>query len=440
MKTRSHQNYRLFVFLFVSTLCLIFGAKESKATIQPPPYQIVSSSLSVPSEIRGSGISGYWISRDVLPSNLYECWVLTLYPNGMATQQGRFKFSIHAHQEIGVMNDANDFFSWADNHFVTRTTPSSNQLIHFEMKSTQRLYSNWFQYGQTMLPQSSDESVYSLHYQRFRVPSNLDYRIMERKGITPNPEPNPTTGTLQKPNLYPYQLSGWEGKVVTSKTPGHHRRDTVFGATDPVYLDFSFANGGTANITGTLVFHVLINGRRYDTISWTGQLNAGSVFYWQDRRYNGLASGTHRIEVVADPYNAIQEISETDNRIATYIRIKSDPKFTVSGRGKSIRHKDRTPSYLDLTRYRSTKGYRSRSHTFRISNTGEETLSVSMRTVGRDYRFSRRPATRISPNRSSFMTVRFKPYRKGYRSGYISYRSNDPLRRNSWFKLGGRST
>jgi hypothetical protein len=134
----------------------------------------------------------------------------------------------------------------------------------------------------------------------------------------------PTTTTL--PNLSPYKPSGWSDKIVLSNTKGT-TTDNTLTQNDSVYMDFSFSNLGSANITSTFYCWMSLDSITLFEGIKSG-LNSGYYSTFRDYALGKLPVGTHKIKMVIDPLGEINETNEADN---IYMK-----QFTISNTTSNI--------------------------------------------------------------------------------------------------------
>lgn len=120
-------------------------------------------------------------------------------------------------------------------------------------------------------------------------------------------------GGGDKPNLTPYQPAGWSGKIVVAKTIGTVVDSNSYRASDTLYVDWAVANFGTVNINVGFKTKLLVDGVLKAT--WSAPPPTESNHYRGVADYNigKLSAGTHKLRIVADSGNAVDESNETDN-------------------------------------------------------------------------------------------------------------------------------
>jgi photosystem II stability/assembly factor-like uncharacterized protein len=144
---------------------------------------------------------------------------------------------------------------------------------------------------------------------------------------------NPNGSPL--PNLTPYQPNGWSDKIVVAKAPGGTTDSPSLKSSDPLYVNWSVANSGTA-ATGVRFFtNLYIDGSLRQSWFDDPPRDPGYYSYVKDFSIGSLPNGSHTIQIVADVTNTVIEENESDNQYTKTIVVGSLPLpstgFTVSG-------------------------------------------------------------------------------------------------------------
>jgi C1A family cysteine protease len=148
-------------------------------------------------------------------------------------------------------------------------------------------------------------------------------------GTGPTPTPTATAG-IPRPNLLPYQPSGWDYPIVPANVTGGSQVTTLY-AGQPTYIDLAVANDGNAN-AGMYVVCLYLDGVEIDR----GQSSGLQMGYYQtasDWSYTVATAGQHTLKVVADCTNAIVESNENDNSYQhtfTWVATQPTPTPTSS--------------------------------------------------------------------------------------------------------------
>ncbi len=114
-----------------------------------------------------------------------------------------------------------------------------------------------------------------------------------------------------RPNLTPYQPSGWSDKIVVSGVAGTHT-DGAVTAGAPAYVDYAYINNGTADATNMLYVELFVDGAQVRRASVSG-IKAGYYGFKDDFAYTFTNGGTYTLKLVADADNTVAESNEADN-------------------------------------------------------------------------------------------------------------------------------
>ncbi len=128
-----------------------------------------------------------------------------------------------------------------------------------------------------------------------------------QKEITIVSEPSTT-----KPNLIPYKPSGWSDKIVVSNITGTTTDTSPLYDTDTLYVDWAQTNNSTLGINTKFYSALYVDGALKK--KWYADtLNANYYAYVTDYSIGSLDGGTHKIKLVADVTEVIDESNEADN-------------------------------------------------------------------------------------------------------------------------------
>jgi len=131
----------------------------------------------------------------------------------------------------------------------------------------------------------------------------------------------------QKPNLTPYQPSGWSDKIVvtntTGCTPNTCQDSSSLSKTDTLYGNWAVLNDSDTDINTRFYVDLYVDGTSVD--SWfVDSLPAHYFIYVTDSSIGSLGSGPHDIKIVADSQGAIDEADETDNEYTKTIKVRGN--------------------------------------------------------------------------------------------------------------------
>jgi hypothetical protein len=123
-----------------------------------------------------------------------------------------------------------------------------------------------------------------------------------------------------KPNLTPYQPSGWSDKIVVSKTRGTSTDGSNFRTTDTLYVDWAVINNGSAANSKSFKTSLYVDGTL--KTSWSkSSLAINSYVSVLDYSVGRLKAGTHTVRIVTDSAGAIAESNEGDNEYTKTITV-----------------------------------------------------------------------------------------------------------------------
>jgi len=137
---------------------------------------------------------------------------------------------------------------------------------------------------------------------------------------------------LPRPNLAPYQPSGWSDRIVVSKSAGTTSDGTGLTSTNILYVDWAILNSGNAG-TPTR-FHTELHVDGVLRASWFADppLNADFFINVQDHALGPLSPGTYTLRIIADSTGVIAESNESDNEYTKTITVADDdPNDQLSG-------------------------------------------------------------------------------------------------------------
>lgn len=138
------------------------------------------------------------------------------------------------------------------------------------------------------------------------------------------------------PNLVIYQPGAWPDKIVTSKTTGNSVNDTVFAATDTIYVDFDIGNFGNVSISSVFYVDLIVDGAitRFEADPPWDPNGVGGVIDWP---IGPLARGRHTITVNVDSTSAISESNESDNQYSKTIVVgRTEHDYDADGKSDLI--------------------------------------------------------------------------------------------------------
>lgn len=124
------------------------------------------------------------------------------------------------------------------------------------------------------------------------------------------------------PDLAPYQPAGWSGALVVSTAPGTTLDAVQISATNALYIDWSVANIGGADITTPFKIGVYVDGHMRFTTD-VASLQASYYKYTTDAVMPALSIGLHTLQLVADTGGNVAEANEMNNSLTRTIEVHS---------------------------------------------------------------------------------------------------------------------
>ncbi len=137
---------------------------------------------------------------------------------------------------------------------------------------------------------------------------------------------------ILKPNLTPYQPSGWSNKIVVSTTRGTNTDSGSFLVGQTLYVDWAGINNGDAATDKPFNSQLFVNGNLVRTFTSPAPLNPGEIVRYEDVSIGALSPGRHTIEIRLDSGGVIGEHNESDNSFSRTITVASRPtiEFVVN--------------------------------------------------------------------------------------------------------------
>jgi len=124
-----------------------------------------------------------------------------------------------------------------------------------------------------------------------------------------------------KPNLTPFQASGFSDKIVVSNLTGTNKDSSPLDTKDKLYVDWAATNNGDAATTASFYAPLYVDGALKDTWYTNPPLNTDFYIFVDDYSIGSLGVGTHRIKIVTDSTNAVDESNERDNEYTKTITV-----------------------------------------------------------------------------------------------------------------------
>ncbi len=131
----------------------------------------------------------------------------------------------------------------------------------------------------------------------------------------------------QKPNLSPFQPTGWSDKIVVSNGTG-----APFLSTDTLCVDWAVINNGPVSPSSAFNVKLYVDGTVDFTWNASPPLpNPDYYVYATDHCIGSLSAGTHAIRILADSANTVDELNENDNEYTKSITVIDPPPGEVTG-------------------------------------------------------------------------------------------------------------
>lgn len=133
-----------------------------------------------------------------------------------------------------------------------------------------------------------------------------------------------------RPNLTPFQPTGWSDRIVISKVTGTNIDGSSLSANDTLHIDWAVRNSGTAATSNSFVVRLFIDG--IERMNWSSDspLNAGSHTFIEDHSIGSLSPGNHTIRIVVDAQNNVVESNELDNEYTRNIIVSAQTCHTLT--------------------------------------------------------------------------------------------------------------
>ncbi|MGD9732109.1 MAG: C13 family peptidase [Desulfamplus sp.] len=123
-----------------------------------------------------------------------------------------------------------------------------------------------------------------------------------------------------KPNLKPYQPSGWSDKIVLSNSTGTNTDDKITSE-DLIFIDWAVWNDSDVNISSKFYISVYIDDIYLKRWLDSDGLQAGYYANIKDYNIGHLSAGVHTIKIAADYTGVVDETNEIDNEYVKTINV-----------------------------------------------------------------------------------------------------------------------
>ncbi len=208
----------------------------------------------------------------------------------------------------------------------------------------------------------------------------------------------------EKPNITPYQPTGWSDKIVVSKTTGTTTDSSPLYTTDTLYVNWAVCNWGPGAVPGRFYTKLYVDG--IEKKSWYCDPPAGVTFhaYIKDYSIGSLSAGTHTIKTVADATGVVNESDETDNEYTKTITVITPNGPDLTGDWTAAQEICKT----------SKKGRSCKlSASLRVQNIGNRQapssyVEIYLSGVVTDTLIKRLPTGNLAPGGSKVLKVNYK--------------------------------
>lgn len=158
-----------------------------------------------------------------------------------------------------------------------------------------------------------------------------------------------------KPDLTPYQPSGWSDKIVLSTTIGTHSDSTIYNNSQ-IYVDLAISNDGNGKSPESKARLYLDDTILLDSFT-VPATNPGQYRYWEDATsplLSNLSFGEHTLKLIVDSESTVDELgvgelnneyTKTFNVIPNGLHgeiISVTPESFVGGQSQTVRVKYRS--------------------------------------------------------------------------------------------------
>jgi len=156
----------------------------------------------------------------------------------------------------------------------------------------------------------------------------LEFRFVSRDGTElsqGNLSPLYATVNIignKKSNLCPHNPSKWGSTtpIVISNIKNTYVDAPKIYSDESIYIDWAVINKGQIETQKTFYTKLFVDDKEKGSWKTTTPLNINYYVFIEDCNIGKLSSGIHKFKIVADYYNAIDEVNESDN---TYEKSKS---------------------------------------------------------------------------------------------------------------------
>jgi subtilase family serine protease len=124
-----------------------------------------------------------------------------------------------------------------------------------------------------------------------------------------------------RPNLAPYQPSGWSDKIVVSTSTNATTDSASMSSSDVLYVNWAVINQGTVPTNTRFSTSLYIDGTLWVSWYWASPLDVSHFVWVRDFLIGTLNEGTHTIRIRTDSTDKISEIDEGNNNYTKTITV-----------------------------------------------------------------------------------------------------------------------
>jgi len=255
-----------------------------------------------------TSITGIW--DKTLSAGSYKMYVKPKTNGTSAIDVGTFTIKNPAIDEIAPNSCSIGEQNTISGKFFSSTKPK----VYFQNTATLKKYSckvNSF----AMNPDTGDSSL------QFSVPKVTDLDSGDYNLILQNKIGQATTQPCSRPNLTPYQPSGWSDKIVVSKATGSTTDSSPPYTTDTFYMGWAAINNGTDATSVVFYTDLYLDGTKIHSWYYNPPLNPNYYEHANDYSIGLLSAGNHIHKIVTDVTHAINESNENDNEYTNTINV-----------------------------------------------------------------------------------------------------------------------
>lgn len=285
-----------------------FGTTKSFVYLEYKKNGAIKQSKPKITSWTDTSITGIW--NITLSAGTYKMYVKPKAKGTKAIDVGTFTIKNPAIDEI----TPNSCSIGEQNIISGKFFSSIKPKVYFQNTATLKKYSckvNSF----VMNPDTGDSSL------QFSVPKVTDLDSGDYNLILQNKIGQATAHPCSRPNLTPYQPSGWSDKIVVSKVSGSTTDSSPLYTIDTLYVNWAAINNGTEATSVVFYTDLYLDGTKMYSWYYNPPLNPNYYKYANDYLIGSLSAGTHTLKIVTDSTHTINENNENDNEYTKTITV-----------------------------------------------------------------------------------------------------------------------